>query len=211
MDKNSIADKRILLASSGLFHPSWLARWRLRRTLQTMPGYVFQRVASLEVLPRLDMLSIKAIVLYFHQQAISASALDCLDEFVRRGSGVLAIHSATASFKQEPRYFEILGGRFLTHGAIQTMTVYQTQSPDDVFGDVPSFQIKDELYIHELAQEMTVHFEAMHADKPVPGVWTRRYGAGRVCYAMPGHTAETMRHPMVHQILQRGLVWVCPG
>jgi type 1 glutamine amidotransferase len=183
-------DNHILLASSGLVHPSWLARQRLKRTLQTMPGYVFQQVASLEVLPQLDMFSFKAIVLYLHQQAISASALACLDEFVRRG-------------------FEILGGRFRTHGPIQTMTVYQTKSPDDVFGNIPSFQIKDELYIHELAQEMMVHFEAMHAGKPVPVVWTRRYGAGRVCYAMPGHTAESMRHPMVRHILKRGLAWVC--
>ena len=211
MDKNAIADNRILLASSGLVHPSWLARRRLKHSLQTMPGYVFQQVTSLQVLPQLDMFSFKAIVLYFHLQAISASALDCLAELVRRGGGVLAIHSATASFKQEPRYFEILGGRFRTHGAIQAFTVRQTISSDDVFGHVGSFQIRDELYIHELAQEMTVHFEAMHAGTPVPVVWTRRYGAGRVCYAMPGHTAETMQHPMVHQILQRGLVWVCPG
>src|SRR5512136_2139973 len=150
MDKNMVADNHILLVSSGLVHPSWLARRRLKRTLQTMPGYVFQQVASLQVLPELDMLSFKAIVLYFHQQAISASALACLDEFVRRGGGVLAIHSATASFKQEPRYFEILGGRFRTHDPIETFTVRQTASSDDVFGQVGSFQIKDELYIHEL-------------------------------------------------------------
>ena len=209
MDQNKVTDNRILLASSGLLHPAWLARRRLKRTLQTMPGYVFQQVASLKVLPQLDMFSFKAIVLYLHQQAISASALDCLAEFVRRGGGVLAIHSATASFKQEPRYFEILGGRFRTHGAIQTFTVHQTQNPDDVFGQVGSFQIKDELYIHELAHEMTVHFEAMHEAQPVPVVWTRRYGAGRVCYAMPGHTASTMQHPMVHHILKRGLAWAC--
>ncbi len=211
MDKNIILDNRILLASSGLLHPSWLARRRLKRSLQMMPGYVFQQVASLQVLPQLDMFSFRAIVLYFHHQAISSSALVCLDEFVRRGGGVLAIHSATASFKQEPRYFEILGGRFQTHGPIGTFTVHQTKSPDDVFGHVGSFQIKDELYIHELAPDLTVHFEAMHAGKPVPVVWTRRYGAGRVCYAMPGHTAETMQHRMVQHILKRGLAWVCLG
>ncbi len=108
---------------------------------------------------------------------------------------MLAIHSATASFKQEPRYFEILGGRFRVHGAIQTFEVSQTQSAEDVFGHVAPFQIKDELYIHELAPEIAVHFEAMHDGEPVPVVWTRRYGAGRVCYAMPGHTAESMQAP----------------
>ena len=123
---NMLVDNRILLASSGFFHPSWLARQRLKRNLQTLPGYVFQQVASLQVLPQLDIFSFRAIVLYFHHKAISPSALACLDEFVRRGGGVLAIHSATASFKQEPRYFEILGGRFRVHGAVQTFKV----SPD---------------------------------------------------------------------------------
>ena len=206
---NVLVDNRILLASSGFFHPSWLARQRLKRNLKMMPDYVFQQIASLQVLPRLDIFSFRAIVLYFHHKAISPSALACLDEFVRRGGGVLAIHSATASFKQEQRYFEILGGRFRVHGAVQTFKVSPTRSAEDIFGSVTPFQIKDELYLHELAPEITVHFETMHDGEPVPVVWTRSYGAGRVCYAMPGHTAESMKHPMLHHILKRGLAWVC--
>ena len=201
-------DHHVLLVSSGFFHPSWLARQRLKRNL-TMPGYVFRPIASLQVLPRLDTFSFRAIVLYFHHKTISPSALACLDEFVRRGGGVLAIHSATASFKREPHYFEILGGRFREHGAIQTFDVSPTRSAEDVFGRVAPFQIKDELYLHELAPELTVHFEAMHDGERVPVVWTRRYGAGRICYAMPGHTVESMKHPAVRRILKRGLAWVC--
>jgi type 1 glutamine amidotransferase len=200
---------RILLASSGFFHPSWLARQQLRRNLQTMPGYVFQQIASLQVLPQLDTLSFRAIVLYFHHKAISSSALACLDEFVRRGGGVLAIHSATASFKQEPHYFEILGGRFREHGAIQMFEVSPTQSAEDVFGRVAPFQIRDELYIHELAPGITVHFDTMYDGERVPVVWTRCHGAGRVCYAMPGHTAASVMHATVQHILKRGLAWVC--
>ena len=208
MNKNIAVGTRVLLVSDGLVHPSWRARGRLQRSLQTMSGYAFQQVASVQVLPQLDIFSFKALVLYFHHKTISPSALSCLDEFVRRGGGVLAIHSATASFKQEPHYFKILGGRFQMHGTVQTFTVYQAQT-SDVFGALVPFQIKDELYIHELEPDIAIHFEAMHQGKSVPVVWTRHYGAGRVCYAMPGHTAESMRHPMVHEILKRGLAWAC--
>ena len=201
-------DHHVLLVSSGFFHPSWLARQRLKRNL-TMPGYVFRPIASLQVLPRLDTFSFRAIVLYFHHKTISPSALACLDEFVRRGGGVLAVHSATASFKQEPRYFEILGGRFREHGAILTFEVSPTPSAEDVFGRVSPFQIKDELYLHDLAPEITVHFETRQDGESVPVVWTRQYGAGRVCYVMPGHTVMSMEHPAVHHILKRGLAWVC--
>lgn len=209
LDKNVVLNSRVLLVSDGLAHPSWPARRWLKRSLQAMSGYVFQQVASLEVLPQLDVSTFKAIVLYFHHKTISPSALSCLDEFVRRGGGVLGIHSATASFKQEPRYFGILGGRFRMHGAVQVFTVYQTRTTDKVFGSLGPFQIKDELYIHELEPEITIHFETMHEGQSVPVVWTRRYGAGQVCYAMPGHTVESMKHPMVHDILRRGLMWVC--
>jgi type 1 glutamine amidotransferase len=209
MNKNMVPNNRILLVSNGLVHPSWRARRWLKRSLQTMPGYVFQQVGSLEALPQLDASTFKALVLYFHHKTISSSALSRLDEFVRRGGGVLAIHSATASFKQEPRYFEILGGRFRMHGAVQIFTVHQTRATDEVFGALAPFQIKDELYVHELGPEITIHFETMHEGQSVPVVWTRLYGAGHVCYAMPGHTVESMKHPTVHDILRRGLMWVC--
>jgi type 1 glutamine amidotransferase len=202
-------DNRILLVSNGLVHPTWLARWWLKHNLQTMPGYVFRQVGSLEILPRLDTSAFRAMVLYFHHKTISASALARLDEFVHGGGGVLAIHSATASFKEASRYFEILGGRFKEHGAIETFEVSRAAGRNDVFGAVAPFRIKDELYLHELSTEITVHFQAMLNGEPAPVVWTRRYGAGRVCYAMPGHTAESIRHPAVNTILKQGLAWVC--
>jgi hypothetical protein len=100
-------------------NPSLLGRFWLRRTLEAMPGYRFHRVGSLEVLPQLELKSFQAMALYIHHKTISASALESLDDFVRRGGGLLAIHSASASFKQEARYFQILGGRFVGHGPVE--------------------------------------------------------------------------------------------
>ena len=47
------------------------------------------------------------------------------DGFVRAGGGVLAIHSATASFKGSPAYFEVLGGRFVGQGKWSDVYVYR--------------------------------------------------------------------------------------
>ena len=33
-------------------------------------------------------------------------------------------------------------------------------------------------------------------------VWTYRYGKGKVCYAVPGHTSATMSNPIYQKILQ---------
>jgi type 1 glutamine amidotransferase len=186
-----------------------LARWHLHRGLASLPGYRMQRVSSLEALPGLDLDRLCAIVLYFHQKTISATALDALDRYVQGGGGILAVHSATASFKQTDRFFEILGGRFREHGPVEEFEVQPVGGQAGTFGDIPTFAIRDELYLHDYDPEIVVHFQTAVDQRQEPVVWTRHHGAGRVCYAVPGHTSASIRQPQVQAILRRGLRWVC--
>lgn len=147
------------------------------------------------------------MVLYFHAADISPTALAKLDAFVGGGGGVLALHSATASFKEEPHYFEMLGGRFTGHGPVSTFALRPTAEAE-VFEGVPAFTVRDECYLHETSPDITVHFTAQVGQLTVPAVWTYQYGAGRVCYAVPGHCASSMRHSLFQEVLRRGLAWV---
>jgi type 1 glutamine amidotransferase len=199
----------ILLVSDGIVHPSLLGRFWLRRALRALPGYHFRRVASLEALPDLALASFRALVLYVHHKTLSLPALGCLETFVRQGGGLLGVHSASASFKQEDRYFEILGGRFVGHGPVETFQLQPATPQDVIFGGIAAFSVRDELYRHEYDPDNRVHFFALVGGEREPQVWTRRYGQGRVCYCALGHTAAAMRHPSVWEILQRGLAWVC--
>jgi uncharacterized protein len=194
-----------LLVTDGFFHPPFGGRRALHRALAQLEGYAFRHVRSLEQLPT-EMKQFAALVLYVHHKTISATALDRLDAFVKQGGGMLAIHSATASFKDQPHYFEIIGGRFIGHGAVENFEVKQVKG--DVFGEIRNFTVKDELYLHELQPGIDIHFTAQHAGQTVPVVWTYRYGQGKVCYAVPGHTAQSMKHPAMQEIVRRGLKWV---
>jgi type 1 glutamine amidotransferase len=198
----------VLLVSDGLVHPSLVGRFWLRRALTALPGYRFRRVSSLEALPRLPPDSFRAIVLYVHHSTISLAALEHLKTFLERGGGLLAVHSASASFKEEPRYHDILGGRFVGHGPVEAFVVQPAVSQDEAFGDVSEFSVRDELYRHEYDAANRIHFHTRVDQECEPVVWTRRRGRGRVCYCALGHTASVMRHPRVHQILRRGLAWV---
>jgi len=131
-----------------------------------------------------------------------------LDDFVTNGGGILGVHTATAAFKKRRRYFEIIGGRFIGHGPIAPFEVIPV-SGTMIFAGIPSFTVRDELYIHEFQPGITPHFTATHQGQKVPVVWTYYHGQGRVCYAVPGHTAATMKDKTYQQILQRGLTWVC--
>ena len=197
--------KKILLVTDGFFHPPLPGRVTLHRFLHRMDGFSFEHIGSLEQLPA-DLEQFSAMVLHYHHKTISPSALARLEEFVGNGGGVLAIHAATASFKETLPYFDILGGRFIGHGKVEAFEVRQVK--DEIFSGIGDFVVKDELYLHEMKLDIDVHFVTSHAGQDVPVVWTYRYGKGKVCYAVPGHTSGTMHNRTYQQVLQRGLEWV---
>ena len=197
--------KKILLVTDGIFHPTLLGRLALHEALKQLDDFSFAHVSSLEKLPS-DLDSFSALVLHYHHSTVSDSALGQLDTFVKNGGGILAIHAATASFKETMPYFKILGGRFIGHGKVEDFEIQRVR--DDIFGGVENFIVKDELYIHELEPSIEVHFTAKLEGKDIPVVWTYRYGKGKVCYAVPGHTTKSMQNRTYQQLLQRGLIWV---
>jgi hypothetical protein len=148
-------------------------------------------------------------VLYYHRQQISSVALNALDDFSRAGGGILAIHSASASFRDHPSYFDIIGGRFDHHGPVQEFEVVPTADCGDLFKGIDRFTIRDELYRHKWDATNIVHFATFLDGEMEPVMWTRRHGLGRVCYLSLGHCTETIRQPSVQQIIERGVEWVC--
>ena len=202
---------RVLLASAGWVHPPYGGRLALKRGLAAIPGFSFDELTSLPEAVQRPLSGYRAVVLYYHHSnaALTDAELEAFGTFVKTGGGVLAVHSATASYKTTPGYFEILGGRFLTHGPVTTMEIQPTEVGDPIFGGIPSFTVRDELYVHELQPDIRVHFGATYQGKVEPIVWTRELEAGRVCYVGPGHCSASMQNPTVAEILRRGMNWVC--
>lgn len=197
--------KSVLLVTDGLFHPPLAGRFALHRILRQMDGITFEHIRSLNRLPG-NVENFSALVLHYHHKHISPSALTRLDGYVKNGGGILALHAATASFKDSAPYFDILGGRFTGHGRVEEFKI--TNQSRDIFADIPDFTVKDELYLHELNDRIQVHFTTGHNGKEIPVVWTYRYGEGKIFYAVPGHTSRVMGIPAFQEILQRGLKWV---
>lgn len=199
--------KKVLLVTDGFFHPPLTAQIALHKTLAELDGFEFQHVRSMEKLPN-DLSVFSALVIYVHHKKISDGALEALDGFVSNGGGILGVHTATASFMQQMHYFEILGGRFIGHGPVDSFEI-KPVTESDIFAGIPAFTVKDEIYIHELQPGIKAHFIATHEGKEIPIVWTHQYGKGRVCYTVPGHTTGSMRNTTYQKILRRGLNWVC--
>ena len=181
-----------------------------------MPACRLQRAGSLEALSGSSLASTQAVVLYIHQETVPPAALERLEGFVSRGGGLLAVHSASESFVQEPRYAELLGGRFREHGPIEPFQVQPATPQDPIFAGIPPFAVEDELYRHDYDPDNRIHFHTPVDGEQEPVVWTRHHppagaghtAGGRVCYCALGHTVSSMRIPHVQRILQGGLAWV---
>jgi len=212
-----MAAKNIIVISKGIIHPPVTGRIALRRTLRRLvrSGRLrsFREVRSFQALLRPRILEdCSAILVYVHEKAISTQALAVFDGFVRAGGGVLAIHSASASFKKTPRYSEIIGGSFRGHGTVEMLDIRPRDPPgpeaaDDPFRGIAGFETRDELYIHEHSPGIRRHFVCRHDGADVPVVWTHLLGAGRVCCASLGHLGSTMRNAAYQRVLEKGLAW----
>lgn len=197
--------KTVWLVSEGLIHPPLDGRLALGQALKRSGAFQVLQCRRLEQLP-VDLSNVAAVVLYLHRQQVDDAALRRLLEYVAGGGGVLGVHSATASFKTSPAYFELLGGRFIGHGRVQPLQFRPLRQ--DLFGGMAAFSVRDELYHHEFQPNVEVHWLASAGGEEAPAVWTYRYAAGRVCYLLPGHLGSSLRHPAVREIIRRGLNWV---
>lgn len=205
--------------------------------IRRLPRLRMHVIRNIDGVLQLRLERYSAILLYFHASHISDEALAALDTYVTEGGGLVALHSAAASFEEVPAYSAILGGRFLDHGPIASYSVRPAKEegadslgrPSSVpsgfatagleeggthpsklvptFSPMGPFTIRDELYIHEYNPDNSVHFVTETENGREPVAWSRIHGRGRVFYLAPGHRAQTLRHPSFRNILRRGISW----
>jgi type 1 glutamine amidotransferase len=139
---------------------------------------------------------------------------DDLVGFVRRGGGVVGLHSAAdvSSFVEEPAdgIARLLGGRFRTHPEQSIVGVRMLDSTHPITDGVDDFEVYDEPYDVSLETDVDVEVLAamVHPDLGgTPVAWTRSEGDGRVFYCSLGHTAEALDHESVRRLLRQGVTW----
>ncbi len=197
--------KKILVLSAGWIHPGLACRFNLKKLLNQAKEYRFTYSSTLNdltLLPDYD-----AVVLYFHRKDISESQLGALEEFANRGGGILALHAASASFKQNDGYFKLIGGRFNYHGPITSFEVNNEDKQGGIFAGISDFEVTDELYIHDLSDDIKVSFSTGVGDRKEPVVWTRESGKGKIAYCSLGHRADVLKNPQFREIVLRCLKW----
>ena len=133
---------------------------------------------------------------------------DGLCDFIQNGGGYVGIHSATDSFKNCDRYWEMVGGRFAGHGG-GTFTVYIYDHEHPITKDLKDFEIQDETYAHNYHRnaQMRSLTRMNRGNERQSMAWVSSYGKGRVFYTSNGHDRRAWDNPHFQRLVVRGAYW----
>ncbi len=129
-------------------------------------------------------------------------------DFVQNGGGFVGIHSASDSFKNADRYWEMVGGRFAGHGAGRyTVHIYDKEHP--ITKGLKDFEIQDETYRHNFHKnaQMRSLIRMSRGDERQSMGWVSHYGEGRMFYTGLGHGREAFSNPSFQRIVVRAMYW----
>lgn len=157
---------------------------------------------------------------------------DAFLDTIRKGKGLVGIHSATDTFHTDSDrwtddgdsadpFIKAIGGEFISHGQQQVGKLYFPDKKFPGFAEAKDgFEIKDEWYslkninkdMHVLAWLATWHLQNTGGDSsyrraPYPIAWSRKEGKGRVFYTAMGHREDVWEHPFFQSTLIGGIKW----
>jgi len=129
-------------------------------------------------------------------------------DFVAGGKALLGIHSASAAFKDNKRYIEMLGSTFAGHGPVLEFGVTVCDGDHSITRRVDDFRVTDELYVSEYSPEgLDILMTADWQGTRQPMLYTKPYGKGRVVYFALGHDERAVGHPTFRKVVLRAVDW----
>lgn len=144
----------------------------------------------------------------------STALVDIITSHWHRQGGILASHSSTLAFRDDPRWAELLGGRWVPgitmHPQIGTALIQAAPHGIDIvtFDD---FTVYDERYTH-LETSTQAQVLAFHTEDGVthPLIWAidTDKGSGRVAYDALGHGVESYDSIEHQQVFLSLTQWV---
>ena len=131
---------------------------------------------------------------------------------VESGVGIAGLHGGMGdAFRQSTEWQFMVGGQWVAHpgGAGITYKV-EIVSDDPIVAGMDNFEVTSEQYYMHVDPNNTVlastHFRDYGA-APVPVVWKKMWGEGRVFYSSLGHNAEVAAQKQPPEIMRRGMLW----
>jgi type 1 glutamine amidotransferase len=136
--------------------------------------------------------------------------------WIAGGGGFVGIHSASDTYHDQPAYLAMLGGEFVTHGAIVDAEVRVDDASHPAVAHLaPSFRIADEFYrfaltdagLHRLLSLARDPQDGAPVSATMPLAWSKNFSSGRVFYTALGHRSELWQDARYRRHILEGLRW----
>ena len=150
----------------------------------------------------------QAVIMYTQGGKLTEREENGLLSFVRKGKGVLGIHSACDSFSENRRYVRMLGSEFRWHAHPYEFNVYIEDKTHFISQRLSEFKVFDELYLLNNEPDINIVLSAHWQGKMIPVVYTKSYGDGRVGYIALGHDMKAFTNHSFQKLVLRSLEWV---
>ncbi|MCL1899019.1 MAG: ThuA domain-containing protein [Promicromonosporaceae bacterium] len=136
-----------------------------------------------------------------------------LDGWARSGGRILAVHQATLAFPDEPRYPEILGGRWVPdvsgHPPIGDMAL-TTTGEHPIIAGLPEVIAFDERYNRLAVIDGLEVLGQVDDDegRPHPALWVNQTHGGTTVYSALGHDDRSFASPTHRCLLRAAARWL---
>jgi type 1 glutamine amidotransferase len=177
--------------------------------------------------------SVDLIMQCYTMSTIERAEFAGLEAAVRAGTGLAGWHGGIAdSYRSTPDYLHLIGGQFACHPGKDpalfppgdpahnfvpyTVNMLPVAKEHPITAGLDDFDLVTEqywvlcdTYIDVLATttQKVRPWDPWHREVTSPAIWTRRWGAGKIFVATPGHSLDVLEHPTVRTIVERGLLW----
>jgi type 1 glutamine amidotransferase len=152
-----------------------------------------------------------ALVIYANHTRISPEQEKALLDYVEGGHGFVPIHCASFCFLNSPKYIELVGGQFKSHGTgVFKETIVNAEHP--VMKGLAPIESWDESYVHSKHNTNRIVLAERRDEKGnEPYTWVREAGKGRVFYTAWGHDQRTWSNAQFISLIESGIRWAAAG
>ena len=139
---------------------------------------------------------------------------DSLDGWARAGGRVLAVHQTALAFREEPRFEEVLGGRWVEgvsgHPPIGPMRLRLAVGTHPVTDGLTSVEAFDERYcdLRVSPSSQVLGFVDDDEGEPHPALWVTEAHGGRTVYSPLGHDVRSYDSDSHQDLLVNAAVWL---
>ncbi len=152
-----------------------------------------------DVLRRYD-----ALLVYENRKTLKPGQEKALLNYIDRGGGLVALHSASKSFPGSEAWVNLLGAQHRSHeaGSVET----RITNPDHpLMRGYEGFTSHDQRYVHRKHNRSNRTVLAKLDDEPY--TWVRTRGDGRVFYTARGHDRRTWTKQGFLNLVERAIRW----